>query len=108
MPREVIDSGEAFKTVYLSKAPAEWDADRLGLELEKHVTVMRKEVQQTGRLVRIVQKFPTGYGDVRIIMKWVKLGDKYSKKELDERHRARGQDGKGNQPGHPAPQKDVL
>lgn len=78
--RPVVDSGEAYKKVYLSKAPAHYDSEQLTKALEHHVRKMQKELAQSGKLVSSITKTIDGKdGDVRIIMKWVVLGAKRTK-----------------------------
>lgn len=78
--RPVIESGEAYKKVYLSKAPADFDSEKLTKALENHVRRMQKELARDGKLVTAITKTLDGQeGDVRVIMKWVVLGQKRNK-----------------------------
>jgi hypothetical protein len=78
--RPVVDSGEAYKRVYLSKAPAHFTSEQLSIALDSHVRKMQKELAQTGKLVISITKTLDGQdGDVRLIMKWVVLGAKRTK-----------------------------
>ena len=78
--RPVLESGTAVKTVYLSKAPIDWDREKLEKALESHEKRMFIELQDSGRIVRKVIKTLAGMeGDVRIQMVWEILGTKNTK-----------------------------
>lgn len=78
--RPIIDSGEAFKKVYLSKAPVDFDSEKLAKALEHHVRKMQAELARDGKLVTSITKTLDGKeGDVRVICRWVVLGQKRNK-----------------------------
>lgn len=76
--RPVIDSGEAFKTVYLSKAPAHFTHEDMEKALNHHVRAMQKELQAQDRMVTSIVKTLRGE-DAVIHMKWVVYGAKRNK-----------------------------
>jgi hypothetical protein len=78
--RPVIDSGTAYKTVYLSRAPLSLDNEGLVKALERHEFLMRKELQDRGYIVRKTIRTVAGLnGDIRVQMLWEKLGEKRTK-----------------------------
>lgn len=78
--RPVIDSGQAYKTVFLSKAPPKWGTDELNKALDHHIHKMRKEVAADGKLVTKIYTTVWGVdGDCRIVMNWEVLGEKRTK-----------------------------
>ncbi len=79
--RPVLESGTAVKTIYISKAPMDMTSEQLEKALDRHETIMRKEITSTGRIVRKVIKTLHGLeGDVRFQMVWEVLGVKNTKK----------------------------
>ena len=78
--RPVIESGTAYKTVYLSKAAKTVGYEKMAEVLDYHEYLMRKELQASGKIVRKVTRTITGQeGDCRIIMTWEVLGAKRTK-----------------------------
>ena len=80
MKRPVVEEGDAFKTVYLSKAPPSFKHEDLEKALENHVYRMRRELQRDGKMVTKTIKTIKGIdGDVLLTMHWVVLGVKRTK-----------------------------
>lgn len=112
--RPVIDSGTAFKTVYLSRAPEKWGNDELLKALEHHEYLMRKELQAKGYIVRKTIRTVSGLGgDVRVQMLWEVLGEKRTKTYRRNRAKlgldaavALNTEGVPDQPGRPEAQED--
>lgn len=78
--RPVLESGTAFKTVYLSKAPKAMTHERMAEVLNAHERQMRIELQLSGRLVRKVTRIASGSeGDCKLLMSWEILGSKKTK-----------------------------
>lgn len=83
MPRQILESGKAYKLVKLSRAPQEWDADKLADAVDYHTKDMRKELKNQGKLVQRVEKTISGVnGDMQLTAFWVILGKKLKPKDL--------------------------
>ncbi len=78
--RPVLESGEAVKNVYLSKAPPSFGNDELEKALNDHIRRMRKEMHRDGKQITKITKVLWGEGDVRLIATWQVLGAKRTKK----------------------------
>lgn len=108
--RPVLESGSAYKTIYLSKAPSSMGHEELAKALEKHVRQMQAELQYDGKLVTKTVKTITGEGDARVTMSWVILGvknTKHTRRALNGRNVGSVKGG-AKEPGHLATQeKDV-
>ncbi len=80
MRRPILDSGSAYKIVYLSKAPAHLTNEQLEKAINSHVRTFRKELQAQGKLVKKINRSLYGImGDVRLEALWEVLGVKRTK-----------------------------
>lgn len=86
MKRPVIDSGDAVKTIYLSKAPPSFGHEDLQRAMDWHIKDMRRELNFHGRTPTKITKVLWGEGDVRVIMHWEVYGNKPTKRERHARH----------------------
>ena len=103
MKRPILDSGSAYKVVYLSKAPLVFTNEQMEKAMDHHIRTMYKELQAQGKTVLKINKSLHGImGDVKIEAIWVVLGEKRTK-EWRRRNASRLGVEQVSPDGHPAP-----
>lgn len=80
MRRPILETGKAVKTVFMSQARADMTPDDAHEAVQRHVNQMIGGLVKGGKVVTSISKSIVGYGDVKITMKWVVLGEKQTKK----------------------------
>lgn len=77
--RPIIESGQAQKVVYVSKAPEHLTFQDLDRYVDLHAKALRRELVDKGYHVTRVYRVLDGL-DVKLIAKWELLGDKPGRK----------------------------
>lgn len=77
--RPVLESGEAYKIVYVSKAPADMKFDELDKAVSGHQRLLRRELQRQGKLVKRCYRLLHDM-EVKLVAEWQVLGDKPGRK----------------------------
>lgn len=79
MKRPIIDSGEARVLIYASKAGRNVTAMDLIKACENRIVHIKQVLQKDGRMATRVDKVATPMGDIEIVVRWQKLGEKRTK-----------------------------